>query len=202
MYDLDSAHLSDLRAMVADERTKCDRKEDLVDYDGVHPSSDFFANAVCLIFAGASEQVDCEVEERKAKTVVGTGLGDDDVAHVGGNMLLGVSSRRDRVGEHRISRGNCGCDAETFEKGQIRDEAPDHSAVANQAVVMMPKRRMLSESFSRHKYAFGRDITAEEHLNADDDAGESVGDIVCLFGVAPADRSTQLSTYGPTMIPP
>ena len=74
------------------------------------------------------------------------------VGRLNGVVATDGTRKGDRFGLGECSRATHDTGAKFGMRPQIS------KAVANQAVVMMPNSRMVSESFSLHRYALGKDI--------------------------------------------
>lgn len=105
---MQSRILQRLSSHVSYEEPFHDRQSDLIEPYFVNPLRDGSSSGLNrgVVRVGPEDEVESQVDEREAETVVGSTLSNDDVSNVLGDMLLCKSSLRDRVCEDGVGRSD------------------------------------------------------------------------------------------------
>lgn len=133
--------------------------------------------------ADVLDQVQRQEQKWVPEPVVGTGLGDNDLLQVLGDILIGELALDNDVGQDRVSRRDARADGEGMQEGDVRDEAPDQERGRephgghDRAQEKCEGLPLLLE------VAAGKLDTGEDQLYAEDEAGEVQDDrIEILLG--------------------
>lgn len=140
-----------------------------------HPRTAALGNAP---IAHVLDQVQRQEQERVAEPIVGTGLGDDDLLQIFGDVVIRELALDDDVRQDWVCGRDARADGEGVQKGQVGDEGPDQKGGgephgghdgAQEDGEGLP---LLLE------VAAGELDTGEDQLHAEDEAGEVENDRV------------------------